>query len=516
MHLHLDCQFGIAGDMLLASLIDAGADKEAIVAFLRGLSLDGFELNCGRVSRSGISAMLADVVDHTSEKPHGCGKHAHDHSHDHDHDHDHDHHHHHDHEHHHHDHGDGGGCCGGSGEGCGCSGKGHEHGHEHGHDHGHGDGHGGPHRHLGDLLSLLEPESVPLRVRERAGRVFRILAEAEATVHGETVERVHFHEISGIDTAVDVIGSCYALELLGIDTISSSAPSVGSGMLMCAHGIFPIPAPATLEILKSHDVPWRPGGEGERATPTGVALLAGLVEMFGVSPELTVARIGYGAGHREFTDTPNLLRSIIGKRGRVEPRERPGKTIIAETEREGVLGGEMVPLPVDEAMLPAEVGVMLPGGLAKEGDRVIEFRFVVDDMTPEMLSYMCERVLGAGALEAYVVPAMMKKGRSGHEVTVLSLPEGAGVVADVLWRESSTFGMRVGERSRMTLVRGFRKVGVLGHVVRVKVGWRGGEVVRCQPEYEDCRGVALAEGVGLEEVYGMVREAAARLEEGGE
>lgn len=491
MHLHLDCQFGIAGDMLLAALIDAGADKDAVVSFLRAIPLEGFELDCRRASRNGIAAMLADVVDLTSDKPHGHGKHAHDHRH-HEHEHGHDHCHGHDHHAHEHKHGEG--CCQGE---CGCA-----HGKKHGH------AHNGPHRHLGDLLALLEPDAVPLRVRERAEKVFRILAEAEAAVHGQPVDRVHFHEISGVDTAVDVIGSCYALELLGIETISSSAPTVGSGMLMCDHGIFPVPAPATLEILKSRNVPWRPGGEGERATPTGVALLAGLAESFGNAPELTVTRIGYGAGHREYTDTPNLLRAIVGKQAGASPRERPGKTIIAETQTEREPGGEIVRVADGEALLPAEIAAMLPGETAPDGDRVIEFRFTVDDMSPEALAYMCERVLSAGALEAYVTPAMMKKGRSGHEVTVLCLPDAAGVTADVLWRESSTFGMRVGERSRLVLQRDHRKVTVLGQSVRVKIGWRGGAIIRCQPEYDDCRAAALTTGRSLDEIFHLARTAA--------
>ena len=497
MHMHLDCQFGIAGDMLLAALVDAGADKNIIIDVLRSIPLDGFELTCERTTRGGVAAMLADVVDTTGVKRKGA--HTHDHSHEHDHAHHHDHGHDHSHEHRHNDPHD--------------PDHGHHHEHEDGEGHagGHSHGEGGPHRHLADLMRLLDADVIEPRVRERAAKVFRIIAEAEASVHGQTVDKVHFHEISGIDTAVDVIGSCIALELLGVDSISASPVAVGSGMLMCEHGIFPVPAPATLEILKSHNIPWRSGGEGERATPTGVALLAGLVEVFGDSPEITVTRIGYGAGHREFADTPNMLRAIIGKPGRTEGFERPGggKTIIAETEPE--VSGELVRLRADEAMLPAQVAAMLPGEVESGGDRVVEFRFTVDDMTAEAIGYLCERCFAAGAVEAYAVPAVMKKGRPGHEMTVLSPLDAAGVVSDVLWRESTTFGMRVGERSRLTLPREVRTVMVLGHEVRIKMGWRGGEVVRRQPEYEDCRAAALAEGRALEEVFALAKAVAAEL-----
>ena len=484
MHLHLDCQFGIAGDMLLASLIDAGADQEKIAEILRSIPLDGFELKSGRTTRNGVAAMLVDVEDLTGVE--NKGRHTHDHEHDH-------HHHHHDHDRtHDHDHG-----------------HDHNHGHHHGKEHAHS--HKGPHRHLSDLMRLLESDVLTPRIRERAGRVFHILAEAEATVHGQPLDKVHFHEISGIDTAVDVIGSCIAMELLDVDSVSASAPAVGSGMLMCEHGIFPIPAPATLEILKSHNVPWRAGGEGERATPTGIALLAALAESFGGSPEVIVVRIGYGAGHREFPDVPNLLRAIIGKPGRPESSQRrESKTIIAGAELEP--SGEMVKVENHGPYPPAEIEALLPGDKTPEGDRVVEFRFAVDDMTPETLASLCESCLSGGAVDAYTLPAMMKKGRAGHEVTVLAPVERAAVVVDILWRESTTFGMRVGERSRLTLARDFRTVQVHGQKIRVKIGWRGGEIIRRQPEYEDCRAASLATGRPLTEIFSLAAGMAAGIE----
>lgn len=356
------------------------------------------------------------------------------------------------------------------------------------------------------MLALLNSEALPARVKTRAERIFRILAEAEATVHGQPLEKVHFHEISGIDTAVDVIGSCLALEMLDVDSISAAPPSVGSGMLVCEHGIFPIPAPATLEILKSHNIPWRAGGEGERATPTGIAVLAGLAESFGSSPEITVVRIGYGAGHREYPDVPNLLRAIIGKPGGAEAVRPGSKTIIAPVECEP--GGELVRVPADSALLPAAIAAQLPGDKASDADRVVEFRFAVDDMTAEAIAFLCENCLAAGALDAYALPATMKKSRPGHEVTVLAKPDLAQLVADVIWRDSTTFGMRVGERSRLVLARESRTVTVLGHQVRVKLGWKDGVTIRRQPEYEDCRAAARATGQPLMEIYRLAEDLA--------
>lgn len=516
MHLHLDCQFGMAGDMLLAALIDAGADPDAIVHTLRSIPLEGFELTCRRTARNGVAAMLADVKDlfqTGGKKAHRPGRHHHHHEHDHGHKHDHDHGHGHDHD-HDHDHEDAPEHARAHAHGHGHD---HEHGHEPDHEHGHMHDHdhekdaGGPHRHLGDLLALLDADVVGPRVKERAERVFGILAAAEATVHGVPMDQVHFHEISGIDTAVDVIGSCLALELLGIDSISAAPPSVGSGMVMCDHGIFPVPAPATLEILKTHSIPWRAGGEGERATPTGIALLAGLVDAWTGAPELTVTRIGYGAGQREFSDVPNLLRAIVGKPGPASLAGSESRTRILAAEPEGEAGGEVMRVPDDAAFPPAEMARLLPAERPAEGDRVVEFRFALDDMTPETVAYLCERCLAAGALEAYAVPAVMKKGRAGHEVTVLARPDVAHVTADVIWRESSTFGMRISERSRLTLARDFRTVQVQGHPVRIKLGWRDGTLIRRQPEYEDCRAASLATGTPLTEIFAQARHLAGEV-----
>ncbi len=479
MHLHIDCQFGMAGDMLLAALIDAGADKERISAQLKAIPLEDFTLKNERTARGGVAAMLVDVID--SSKAARRGKHTHDHEHGHTHDHEH----HHRHRHDHHDH------------------DGNESDHSHAHDS------AGPHRHLGDLLALLDAPSIPDRAKERAGRIFRILADAEAAVHGQPVDQVHFHEISGIDTAVDVLGSCLAMEMLEIDSISASPPSVGSGMVMCEHGIFPVPAPATLEILKSRNVPWRPGGEGERATPTGMAILAGLADSFGNAPEITVTRIGYGAGHREFDDVPNLLRVIVGKPAEARPGRERSNTIIAPTEEEP--SGEMIKVLPDDAFLPAEIAALLPDKSAPNSDRVVEFRFSVDDMTAEGIGYLCEQCFLAGALDAYAVPAVMKKGRPGHEVTVLASPDIAPLVADCIWRESSTFGMRVGERSRLVLQRDFRTVTVQGRKIRVKLGWRAGDIIRRQPEYEDCRAAAAATGIPFAAIFSQAVRISADL-----
>ena len=457
MHLHIDCSFGASGDMLLAALADAGADIPAVRQILEQLPLGHFLIESAKVFRGGVAALNLKVGDLSQKKERSPGS-GHDH------------------------------------------GRDHERGHEHGHEHRDGKGCGGPHRHLADLLRLLDPAILPKRACIRAERVFRIMAEAEAAVHSQPVERVHFHEISGVDTAVDVIGVCVAMEMLDADSVSASIPAAGSGMIMCEHGIFPVPAPATLEILKSHDIPWRQGGDGERMTPTGAALLAGLVDAFGTAPEITVIRIGYGAGNRDYADSPNLLRVIIGK------PTSAGSPAGAGTEP----AGPEMPL-VKELLFPP-AGKERPDGAKAVPDRVVEFRFVVDDMTPEAVAYLQEACLAAGAVEAYSVAAAMKKGRLGHELTVLSPNSRAAEVAEAIWRNSLTFGLRLRESSRLTLARELRTVKVEGQPVRIKIGWLGNEIIRRQPEYEDCRAAALATGKPLADIFRLAERTAADLE----
>ena len=448
MHVHIDCSFGLSGDMLLAALADAGADIAAIRGALASIPLAGFAIDAERTLRGGMSSLHIEVRDLTPTDETNTDR---------------------------------------------------------GSDRRHGDHAHGPHRHLDDMLALLNPDVLPERARRRAERIFRILAGAEAAVHALPAAEVHFHEVSGIDTAVDVIGSCLALDLLGVDSISASAPTAGTGLIMSAHGLLPVPAPATLEILKSHNIPWRAGGDGERLTPTGAALLAGIVDAFAASPELVVTRIGYGAGRRDFADAPNLARVIIGK-----PAAPQGGTERVDTAPGAVEAAEM-PLAKNRPFLPAERILHLPDlGKASSG-RVVEFQLVVDDMTPEAVAYLQEACFLAGAVEAYSIPVAMKKGRLGHEMTVLAAGDKAAAVADALWMNSTTFGIRVRETSRLTLEREMRAVKVMGETVRVKFGWFGGEIIRRQPEYEDCRAAALATGRGLDEIFRLAEMAAAEL-----
>lgn len=428
MHLHFDPSSGAAGDMIVAACLDLGVSFDDLQTRLAALGVEGYHLSAERVQRSGMAATRFVVTDLADAKSPGHD-HADSHSHDHGHHH-HEPHHNHGHSRHH----------------------GHDHAHEHPHDHGPSHGHGhahdhqhGPHRHLKDLLDIVETADLPPVVAERSAAAFRLLAEAEGEVHGKSPDAVHFHEVSGVDTLVDVVGACLALEMLGVTSVSCSPLTVGSGVIPCAHGTLPAPAPATVAILQKRGAPFRQADvQAELLTPTGAALLATLVDSFGACPAMRCDRIGYGAGSREIPGRPNVLRALLGT--------------VADS--------------------------------GYQTDAVVEMRTVVDDMTAEAVSVCLEECFRAGALDAYAVPATMKKSRAGLELTVLSAPASADAVRNAFFRHSSTFGLREQSIQRNILSREKVTVHVQGQPIRLKIGRIGGEIIRTQPEFDDARAAA--------------------------
>ncbi|WNG40566.1 nickel pincer cofactor biosynthesis protein LarC [Archangium minus] len=307
-----------------------------------------------------------------------------------------------------------------------------------------------PHRAYSDIRQLIEaaPTLSP-RAKERALAVFRAIGEAEAKVHGVSIEDIHFHEVGAVDSIVDICGAAVVLDLLGDPEVYAAPPPLGSGTIRVAHGNMPIPVPATLELLK--DVPVRFEGVGELTTPTGAALLKVLARIGQPPPDFIVERIGYGVGTKDFKDRPNVLRASMGR---------------AEARAEG--------LWVLEANL--------------------------DDSTPQLLGYLLEHLLGKGALDAWVVPATMKKARPGHVLSVLVEGGAKESVMDSLMRESTTLGVRAYPVERMALERDWVEVETPWGRVRVKRGLRNGVVLNAHPEFEDCRKVAEAAGVPLKQV----------------
>ena len=320
-----------------------------------------------------------------------------------------------------------------------------------------------PHRVLKDLLRALEQCDLPAQVKSQAEDVFSLLARAEGAVHRKSSEEVHFHEISGIDTFVDVVGTCLGLSLLDVTRITCSPVTVGSGTIECAHGTLPVPAPATLEILTTSAIPFAQIDTGqELLTPTGAALLAVIVDAFVPCPSLLARGTGYGAGSRQVAGRPNLVRAILGS----------GATDDAST------------------------------------DTVIEYTAVVDDMTAEELAHAVEQCFAVQALDAYTTPATMKKGRAGMELTVLCHPAESRAVLDALFQHTTTFGLRVQQKLRQILQREIITVTVRGHAIRIKRGSRSGTVMTVQPEFEDCKVAAEAMGESLDTVFQLARNAA--------
>ena len=308
-----------------------------------------------------------------------------------------------------------------------------------------------PHRAYADIRQLIESApTLPARAKERALAVFRAIGEAEAQVHGVSLEAIHFHEVGAVDSIVDICGAAVVLELLGDPEVVSAPPPLGSGTIRVAHGQMPIPVPATLELLKN--LPVRFEGVGELTTPTGAALLKVLTRIGAPPPDFITERIGYGVGTKDFRDRPNVLRASLGR---------------------------------SEAQAP-------------EGLWVLEAN--LDDSTPQLLGYLLEHVLARGALDAWVVPATMKKARPGHVLSVLVEGGQKDTLTDTLLRESTSLGVRSYPVERRALERDWVDVETPWGRVRVKRGLRGGEVLNAHPEFEDCRQVAEASGVPLKQV----------------
>jgi uncharacterized protein (TIGR00299 family) protein len=312
-----------------------------------------------------------------------------------------------------------------------------------------------PHRSLASLLSILDAVHLPAPVAEASARTFRVLAEAEAAVHGMPVEDVHFHEIGAGDTLVDVIGAHWLLNSMGIERVTSGPVAVGSGLIEISHGKMPLPAPATAKLLEGLALRRGPN-PGELTTPTGAAILKTTCASFGDFPAMTVEHVGYGFGSREGTAAPNALRIFTGE---------------AAPEADGSLE--------DVAILET----------------------TVDDMPGEWIGRLFESLSRAGALEVSTTPVGMKKSRPGVRVTVVAKPDDARALAEALLRETTTFGVRIRSEQRLALEREHVEVETSWGMVRVKVGRLGSEEVQASPEYEDVARIAEAGGVTLARVH---------------
>ena len=445
--LYFDCFSGISGDMVLGALLDAGLPLDGLVQALGSLAVSGYDVRATRVLRAGVSATKFDVVEHaTGHAPRSDAPvHEHTHSHDAPGGHTHGHGHSHDHTHDH------------PRADAHAPTEGHAHAPGHAHDHG-----GHAHRSLPEIFQLIDRSALSAAGRIRAREMFQRLAEAEAAIHQMPVERVHLHEVGALDSIIDIVGAVHALEWAGVDRVVCSPLNVGGGMVTSAHGLFPVPAPATVRILG--DAPVYGGTvQRELVTPTGALVATTYASSFGPVPAMRIERVGYGAGQHDPAGTPNVLRVLIGR----ESAESPG-------------------------------------------DRVVVIESEIDDMNPQLFGSAMERLYAAGALDVFYTPAQMKKNRPGTLVTVVAAPALRSALTDVLFRETTTIGVRYTEMARECLERETVTVETSHGPVRVKVARREGRVLNATPEFEDCARLSAASGASVKEVVAAAASAYAR------
>jgi pyridinium-3,5-bisthiocarboxylic acid mononucleotide nickel chelatase len=402
---YFDCPSGAAGDMIMGALVDAGVPFEALRDELARLRLPGWSLERREVMKGVFRATKIDV-------------HVHDHDH--------------------------------AGDAAG-------HAHAHGHDR-----HEHPDRNLRAILDLIAASDLPATVKANASRIFTRLGEAEARVHGTTVDHVHFHDVGAVDAIVDVTGACVSLHLLGVDQVHCSALPLGGGFVTGAHGRIPIPGPGTAELLKGFPVV-DTGVRRELVTPTGAAILTTLARAAGAMPAMTVEAVGYGAGNMEL-DAPNVIRLFLGRAASSGGRET-----------------------------------------------IMQVETTVDDMSPQLWEVVIERLFETGALDVYLTPVTMKKSRPGTVLTALCAPDRVTELSRVLFEESPTIGVRWTAYQRERLDREMVTLPTTYGAIPFKVSRLDGRVVTVTPEFDEVRRIARAKGLPVREVLDQARAEGRRL-----
>ena len=317
------------------------------------------------------------------------------------------------------------------------------------------------HYHLKGIVSAIRRSALNPEIQQRAIDLFERLAAAEAAIHGTPIEKVHLHEVGALDSIIDIVGSVFAFDYFGFDDVVSSPLNVGGGTVRCAHGDFPVPAPATARLLLN--APVYSNGQSELVTPTGALLVTGYAQSFGPMPPMRVERIGYGAGDRDPKGTPNVLRVLEGAR--------------------------------------ADAGA---------GPRVVKIECEIDDMNPQLFGPLMESLLAAGALDVFYTPVQMKKSRPGTLVTIVAPPSARTTLTDILFRESTTIGIRYEEMSRTCLDRSTETVQTPYGEVRFKIARRDGQELNASPEFDDCARLAAQHGVSIKSVQAAAIRARGR------
>ena len=315
------------------------------------------------------------------------------------------------------------------------------------------------HTHYKDIKRLIERSKLPEKIKEDSLSIFKNIAEAEAKIHRTSVDNVHFHEVGAVDSIVDVVGASICINLLNPDIILSSPINTGKGMVKTEHGLLPVPAPATTEMLKgfpsySSDI------EFELATPTGVGIITAMAKASNTIPVMKTNAIGYGAGSKDFSDSPNLLRIMIGEG--YSPSEQDSITVIESN---------------------------------------------IDDMNPQFYDHIMNRIFDAGALDVFLTPIIMKKNRPAVKITLLSDNDNVNKLADILLKETTSFGLRMYKTERIKLEKEIKTVKTEYGSTKVKIGKKNGKIINIAPEYEDCKRIANERGISIREVYEKVKSA---------
>jgi pyridinium-3,5-bisthiocarboxylic acid mononucleotide nickel chelatase len=398
--LYFDCFSGISGDMALGAMLDAGLPLPALKDALGSLAVSGYDIEARRVLRAGVSSVKFVV--------HEGG--------------------------HHHD-------------------TGHDH--RHGHDDAHQHVHHHPHRTLAEILALIDKSALSPPGRLRARAMFERLAEAEAAIHHMPVEQVHLHEVGALDSIIDIVGIVFAFEWAAVDRVVCSPLNVGGGSVQSAHGLFPVPAPATVRLLGNAPV-YAGTLQKELVTPTGALIVSTFASSFGPLPPMKVESVGYGAGELDDPSAPNVLRVLIGEAA-------------ADAQAETV------------AVIECEI----------------------DDMNPQLFGVVMDRLYAAGALEVFYVPVQMKKNRPGTLLTVIATPDRRSQMTDIIFRETTTIGVRHSQVARECLARELVPIQTAIGTVRFKIASRDGRVVNAVPEFEDCARLAEANKLSVKEVQAL-------------